>query len=97
MLIYIIIAIASIGFLLLFRKTLFKAKRKKVKEAMTDASKSLLEENVPFYKGLSATDKARFGGLTIFIRRQLCILVAPAAVIIPAAWHGSIKISSRGY
>lgn len=60
MLIYVVMGIAAIGFLLLFRKSLFKAKRKEVKEAMSEVSKSLLEENVPFYENLSAADKARF-------------------------------------
>lgn len=56
----IVISILIIGFLLVFRKSLFKAKRKEVKVPLQENAKDLLEENIPFYAALSIEDKARF-------------------------------------
>lgn len=60
MLPYIVISIGAIGFLLVFRKSIFKTKRKEVKAPLRDSAKVLLDENVPFYNALKSEDKSRF-------------------------------------
>ena len=56
----VVISIATVGFLLVFRKSIFKSKRIEVKAPLRQSAKDLLEKNVPFYQNLSTNDKLRF-------------------------------------
>lgn len=60
MLALIVLSIAGIGFLLVFKDSLFKKKRKEPTVSMSEEAKEILLQKVPFYKGLSGKDKVKF-------------------------------------